>query len=326
VIAQILDFILTFQSILWEALPFIVLGALVAGVLEELLPQQLVTRFMPKGALPAVLIGGLLGLVFPMCECGIVVVMRRLLRKGVPLSCCITYMLAGPIVNLVVLLSTFVAFDRHKIGWDMVILRAGMGFVVATITGLIVNGYYRKHGTKLLTALAAPRSATLPMADDDEEKLAEKPKPLMKRLANISSTALHDFMDITVFLILGAILASVIKMMIEPGEIERISNEQPYLAIPLMMLMAVLMCLCSEADAFVAASFTKMQISAKLAFLVLGPMLDLKLLLMYTRVFKTKLILVIVTCVVVQVGIYSMLVHTFYAPKLPLPTAVVVAK
>lgn len=325
-IAQILDFILTFQSILWEALPFIVLGALVAGVLEELLPQQMVTRFMPKGALPAVIIGGLLGLVFPMCECGIVVVMRRLLRKGVPLSCCITYMLAGPIVNLVVLLSTYVAFDRHKIGWDMVILRAGMGFVVATITGLIVNVYYRKHGTKLLTPLAAPRSSTLPMAEDDEEKLADKPKPLMKRLANISSTALHDFMDITVFLILGAILASVIKMMIEPGEIERVSNEQPYLAIPLMMLMAVVMCLCSEADAFVAASFTKMQLSAKLAFLVLGPMLDLKLLLMYTRVFKTKLILVIVTCVVVQVGIYSMLVHTVYAPKLPVPTAVVVAK
>ncbi len=324
-IAQILDFILTFQSILWEALPFIVLGALVAGVLEELLPQQMVTRFMPKGALPAVIIGGLLGLVFPMCECGIVVVMRRLLRKGVPLSCCITYMLAGPIVNLVVLLSTYVAFDRHKIGWDMVILRAGMGFVVATITGLIVNVYYRKHGTKLLTSLAAPKSSTLPMADNDEITIADKPKPLMKRLANISSTALHDFMDITVFLILGAILAAIIKMMIEPGEIERISNEQPYLAIPLMMLMAVLMCLCSEADAFVAASFTKMQLSAKLAFLVLGPMLDLKLLLMYTRVFKTKLILVIVTCVVVQVGIYSMLVHTFYAPKLP-STAAIVAK
>ena len=77
------EFILTFTSILYEAMPFIVLGAVVAGVLEEFLPQQLLTRLLPKRVLPAVMIGGVLGLVFPMCECGIVVVMRRLLRTPV---------------------------------------------------------------------------------------------------------------------------------------------------------------------------------------------------------------------------------------------------
>ncbi len=314
---QIRDFLLTFSSILWEAMPFIVLGAIVAGILEELLPQQWITKFMPKSPLLSAAVGGMLGLIFPMCECGIVVVMRRLLKKGLPLSCCIAYMLAGPIMNVVVLLSTYYAFKTHeidgvRIGVDMVILRALGGFLIATTTGVIVYALSKKTGVAaLVTATAMPSS--LPMADDDA-MAPGKPKPLMKRLSNISSTALHDFMDITVFLILGAILAAIAKMSIPPGTIERMSQDQPLIAIPLMMLLAVLMCLCSEADAFVAASFTKMAVSAKLAFLVLGPMLDLKLLMMFTRVFRIRLIATIVVCVVTLSLIYSVAVHVTYRP------------
>src|SRR5206468_9927147 len=129
--------------VLWEAMPFIVLGAVVAGVLEEFLPQQFITKLLPKSVVPAVMIGALLGLVFPMCECGIVVVMRRLLRKGLPLSCCISYMLAGPIVNVVVILSTWVAFKDHGIGPEMVGLRVGLGFLTACVTGLVVHRQYQ---------------------------------------------------------------------------------------------------------------------------------------------------------------------------------------
>ena len=132
---------------------------------------------------------------------------------------------------------------------------------------------------------------------------------------NISATALHDFVDITVFLILGAVLAALVKLYISPQQIQQISTGEPFLAIPAMMLMAVLMCLCSEADAFVAASFVELHISAKIAFLVLGPMIDLKLLLMYTRVFRWKLIVSIVSCVVLQVFVYSVIVHQLYDPK-----------
>ena len=112
---QILDFLLLFSGVLWEAMPFIVLGALIAGILEEFLPQQAIAKLLPKAVIPSVMIGAVLGLIFPMCECGIVVVMRRLLRKGLPLSCCIAYMLAGPIINVVVIFSTWVAFrDQHN--------------------------------------------------------------------------------------------------------------------------------------------------------------------------------------------------------------------
>src|SRR5262245_36603967 len=137
-------------------MPFIVLGAVIAGILEEFLPQQALTKFLPKSVVPAVMIGAVLGLLFPMCECGIVVVMRRLLRKGLPLSCCVAYMLAGPIVNFVVIFSTWVAFKDHKIGPEMVAMRVGLGFFVAVVTGLVVQVQWRKHGTRLLTATAVP--------------------------------------------------------------------------------------------------------------------------------------------------------------------------
>lgn len=314
--------VLTFSSILWEALPFIVLGAVVAGVLEELLPQEWIGRVMPRSALPAVVIGGLLGLVFPMCECGIVVVMRRLLRKGFPLACCVSYMLAGPILNVVVLLSTYAAFGGlNQDGGDgvkMVLLRAGFGFLVAVVTGLVVHAMEKKSGVRnLVSATAAPPSPKalgLSLAGDETPAAAPARKTLFQRLGNISSTALHDFLDITTFLIIGAMLATLAKFAfvkyLPPGEMERLSREEPYLAIPAMMLLAVVMCLCSEADAFVAASFTEMSVSSKLAFLVLGPMLDLKLLMMFTRVFRPKLIAVIVACTVVQVMAYMMLLHS----------------
>lgn len=348
---EILDFILTFSSVLWEALPFIVLGAVIAGILEELLPQQLITRILPKQVLPAIVIGALLGLIFPMCECGIVVVMRRLLRKGLPLSCCIAYMLAGPIINLVVIFSTYVAFKGHGIAEEMVALRVGLGFIVAVLTALVVQVQYRKYGNSLLTAVAAPRehheekkasASSLTVLEGEKHNHthdencnhdhdnshdhnhnhshehghhhhhAPAKKSILDRLGNISATAIHDFVDITVFLILGAVLAALAKQQISPVEVEQLSANQPFLAIPVMMLLAVLMCLCSEADAFVAASFTSMHISAKLAFLVLGPMLDLKLLMMYTRVFKPRLIITITTCVIVLVLALCMLVHLIY--------------
>ncbi len=84
--SRIVEFVTIFISILYEALPFIVLGAIIAGLLEELVPQRLVAAIIPRSRVLAIGIGGFLGVLFPMCECGIIPVMRRMLRKGVPLE------------------------------------------------------------------------------------------------------------------------------------------------------------------------------------------------------------------------------------------------
>jgi uncharacterized membrane protein YraQ (UPF0718 family) len=338
-VLKVENFILTFTSILYEALPFIILGAVIAGFLEELLPQRLITRFLPRSRTLAIIIGGLLGLIFPMCECGIIPVMRRLIRKGLPLSCCVAYLLAGPIINVVVLTSTYVAFSgmenatepggglSYQMGglW-MMGLRAGLGFLVAVGTAHIVERQYQKYGNKLLMPLAMPSrgevTSPLPMVEDME---AEDEKcSFGQRLSNISETALHDFIDITVFLILGALLSALMRQMVTQEMVSQMSRNHPVLSIALMMLLAVFLCLCSEADAFVAASFITLRPSAKLAFLVLGPMLDLKLYLMYTRVFRPRLIYTIFLAVIVQVFVYSYVTHLLweqYAPQFMTPPA-----
>jgi uncharacterized membrane protein YraQ (UPF0718 family) len=349
-------FIQSFVSILYEAMPFIVLGAVISGLLEELVPQRIVAKIIPRSRIVAIAVGGFLGLLFPMCECGIIPVMRRLLRKGVPLSCCVCYMLAGPIINVVVMLSTYVAFSGTAkavpgvdqlsppaaassgdtvaatasttptrppppqfSGLGMMGLRMGLGFLVAFGTSLIVEWQFRKHGNKLLAPLAvADRAAGTSDEDEDAEQASQS---WMQRWGNISETALHDFVDISVYLILGALLAALSRLLLPPEQMQTLALSYPTLAILIMMGLAILMCICSEADAFVAASFRLIPPAPKLAFLVLGPMLDFKLYMMYTRVFRPRLIWTIVMAVVVQVLIYSLLVHFLWVHYGPLGTS-----
>jgi len=302
--------ILIFTAIIYEALPFIVLGVVLAGILEEFVPQQAIAKIIPRNRMLAIMLGGLLGLVFPMCECGIIVVMKRLLRKGLPLSVCVCYMLSGPIINVVVISSTYVAFTNNTIygsALNVVLLRVGLGYLVAVVTALVVEWQFAIHGTKLLHPSLLKG---LNDPDADEEDNGKRGIPWWQRLNNITETALHDFVDIMAFLILGAMLAAFGRGIMRETHIETMIEQTPAVAILIMMGLAILFCLCSEADAFVAANFPMAWPAAsKIAFLVLGPMLDFKLYLMYTRVFRNRLILTIMASVVIQVFVYTMILH-----------------
>jgi uncharacterized protein len=320
---KVQDFLLIFSSILWEAMPFIVLGAIIAGILEEMVPQSLIARIVPRNRFIAIAVGGLLGLLFPMCECGILPMIRRLLRKGLPLSCCTAYLLAGPIINGVVILSTIYAFsgaENHLAGqfgsWTMTGLRVGLGYLIAVNTSLIVDWQYRKHGVSLLTPQARPSPR-----DEEAEENAYRRQPLAKRLNNIAETALSDFVDIAAFLILGALLAASVRVFLPPEKIALLSHQHIISTILIMMLLAILLTLCSEADAFVAASFSTLAPAAKLAFLVLGPMMDLKLTMLYTRVFRLRLIVTIFGAILIQTFVYSLVVHYIWQWYQNLPAA-----
>ncbi len=320
--------ILDFTAIIYEALPFIVLGVVLAGFLEEFVPQQALAKIIPRNRVFAIALGGLLGIVFPMCECGIIVVMKRLLRKGLPLSVCVCYTLAGPIINVVVISSTFVAFtnssiygskdyeyfgvlNQYKGPWteymgplNVVLLRIGLGYLVAVLTAIIVEWQFKKHGTALLHP-----SLLKGLRDPNDEEAPEK-HTWTESITNITQTALHDFIDIMAFLILGATLAAGGKAFMRAYRIEDFIQQAPAVSILIMMGLAILFCLCSEADAFVAANFSaSWPAASKIAFLVLGPMLDFKLYLMYTRVFSTRLIFTIIGALVVQVFVYCMILH-----------------
>lgn len=322
------QYILVFTSIVYEALPFIVLGVILAGLLEEFVPQQFIAKVIPKNRVLAIAMGGFLGVIFPMCECGIIPIMRRLLRKGVPLSLCVTYVLAGPVINIVVLTSTFAAFnytptaeEGHIFGGpgNVVLLRAGFAYLVAFNVGLLVEWLSRKPGIELLSPQVTRGlkkdikqiGQSSPVAannnDDDEGRVK---KTVMERLNNITGTALNDFVDIMAFLILGAILAAIGRGMLQGTDFSDTVKANPALAILIMMGLAIAFCLCSEADAFVAAAFpAAFPAASKMAFLVLGPMMDFKLYMMYTRVFRPRLIWTIIAAVVIQVFVYMLLLH-----------------
>ena len=265
-----------------EGIPFLLGGALLSGLLEEFLPQSLMTRLLPKNPRMAVIASGLLGLIFPVCECGIVPVVRRLMRKGLPVSCGITYMLAAPIVNPLVILSTLAAF-RGQGAIEMTVLRFALGLSVAVLAGWIVT-------------LLAPASILRPelLASNEGEHHhhhdGDASRSLLDRLQNAAGVATRDFLDVAVYFVIGAGAASLFSTAINQEIILPLASN-PVLSIASLMGLASVLSVCSTTDAFIAATLTTFPMAAKLAFLVFGPMLDFKLLFLYSAAFSKRFIL-----------------------------------
>src|ERR1700686_4511164 len=132
------DFSISFLSILFEGVPFMFIGTLLSGIIDAFVPSETMEKILPRNRTAAIALSGVLGAVFPMCECGVVPVIRRLIRKGLPVSCALTYLLAAPIVNPIVALSTFAAFRGQHPGM-VTSMRLLMGFGVACVCGMIVQ-------------------------------------------------------------------------------------------------------------------------------------------------------------------------------------------
>jgi uncharacterized protein len=186
-------------------------------------------------------------------------------------------------------------------------LRCGLSFITGFIIGTIVNRMAAKGVNDLIKV-----PIKVVALETVEEEAEEAKRPWTQRVSNIAQVALHDFIDITCFLILGAMLAAFLQTFELVSRVAFLF-ENPWTAALTMMSIAVLLCLCSEADAFVAANMLKVPLSGKLGFLVLGPMFDLKLLLMFTRVFKAKLIITIV--ILLWVIIFTLSMSTYYLDR-----------
>ncbi|HEX2747088.1 MAG TPA: permease [Verrucomicrobiales bacterium] len=282
------DFWFAFLSIIYEGLPFILLGALISGIIDVWLPSSLMERLLPKNKGAAVIVGGLLGIIFPVCECAIVPVIRRLVQKGLPVGCAMSYMLAAPIVNPIVALSTMAAFQM-----DHPLLMTGMrvltGFVIAVAAGMVMS---RVPVTSLLRdrVLASLRSS-------GQAKSAPKARrmPFGEGIVRAFESAQRDFLDVALYFFIGVAIAAMTQTQVlyRPDLQAGINNlaSNHWLAAPVLMVLAFVLSLCSTTDAFVIAQDTIFPASAKLAFLVFGPMLDMKLLFLYSSVLKPKAVL-----------------------------------
>jgi uncharacterized protein len=264
------NFLLVFGSLLIEAFPFVLLGALVSAAIEVFVPSSLFEKLarLPRPLqLPA---SGLAGLAFPVCECGSVPVARRLAKKGLSPAAAVTFMLAAPILNPVVIASTFIAYRGRETMWTMVLGRAGLGLLAAVAVGWVVAG-------RRTDELLRPRQE-LEDPHDHAHPSRSRPAAFFEHLAG-------DFTFMGRYLVLGAAVAATMQTFVPQSIIGSVAGT-PIVDLVAMMGLAFILSLCSESDAFVAASFVQFGSGAQLAFLVFGPMVDTKLGFLYSATFR----------------------------------------
>ena len=295
---------ITFVAIIFEALPFMLVGSLVGGLIEVFVSQKRIVSILPKGKNRAVFIAAGMGAVFPVCECAIVPVIRRLLSKGISPSAAIAFLLSGPIVNPIVFASTAVAY---RLDWRVAIIRLGAGYLIAVLVGLGLGFFLKSED-----AVLKDQGHTLAnQSGADHETTLYFGNRLWIRLTDALHHAAVDFFDMGRFLIMGAFVAATIQSVVDRSILFTFA-ENPLLAIAVMMVLAIVLNLCSESDAFVASTFRfSVPLSGQMAFMVLGPMFDLKLLFMYLGVFGKKAIIYLVLSVLISVFVAMVLINFF---------------
>lgn len=297
------NFWFSFLALAFEGLPFVLVGSLISGLIAAFVPSRMITRFLPKNPFLATLVSGLLGLIFPVCECGVVPVVRRLLDKGLPLYCGMTYMLASPIVNPLVAISTYAAFRAQQPGLNTVV-RLVSGYLVAVVVGLVVS---RLNPARLIGGQAAAtrtgrRRTTLSIATMPDAPDASRGVSVGQRLIGAVQLASDDFIDTAIYFMIGAAVASVFNTAVDQKIILPLASS-PILSVVAMMVIAGILTLCSSSDAFIAATFTSFPIPARMAFLIFGPMFNFKLPFLYSSLLKKRAVIALGVGLFIIVGV-----------------------
>src|SRR5258708_6209733 len=279
--ALIVTFSTRFLGIFIEAVSFLLLGSLISGLIGAFVSNDDMARLVPRNPIAATLIGSMLGFVFPVCECGVVPVTRRLYQKGLPVSVGITFLLAAPVMNPIVLASTYAAF-----GWGPVLIgRFVISWIMAVTVGLLFtlqNRPQRVIRPEALPSLAGG-SGAVSVAVAPEKRVA-----LVPGLMQALKLAGDEFFEMGRYLVIGAFLASVMQTFISQDSLKALATN-PVNSVLVMAGLAFLLSVCSTVDAFLALSFARTFTTGSiLTFLTFGPMVDIKITNIYLSVFKRR--------------------------------------
>ncbi|MEU9467682.1 permease [Streptomyces avermitilis] len=249
-----------FVAVVVQALPFLVLGVLLSAIIAVFVPPSFFARALPKRPALAVPVAGMAGAVLPGCECASVPVAGALVRRGVTPAAALAFLLSAPAINPIVLTATAVAFPRNP---EMVFARFGASLLVACAMGWL---WQRLGRTDWMRAPAHPSFEGAGKG------------------AAFWGSVRHDVMHAGGFLVIGAMAAATLKAVV-PAAWLHMAATNPVVSVLALAILAVLLSICSEADAFVVSSLTQFSLTARLAFLVVGPMIDLKLFAMQAGTF-----------------------------------------
>ncbi|GAB7021723.1 permease [Salidesulfovibrio brasiliensis] len=291
-------------AIVIEAAPFLLLGSLVAALFEAFVPEKAIERFIPGNPYLQVASGLFAGMLLPTCECGVVPVVRKFLARGVPPRAAIAYLFAAPVLNPVVLVSTWVAF---RFEGEMVFWRALM--VGATAAGLALA----MAEARASDILKLPKGIAIGTSPSDPVHTpgcgcghcSHDGKPGVVSILRHTGS---EFLDMFRFLFIGAVLAAAFKTLIPPGMMQSFAASAP-LSVGAMMLFAIVSSVCSEADAFVAAGFSALPTAAQLAFTAIGPMVDLKLIGMFFATFRNRVAVAFIVVPIVLIYLMAIIFH-----------------
>jgi uncharacterized membrane protein YraQ (UPF0718 family) len=269
-----------FVAVSVQAFPFLVLGVVLSGIIAAFVPDTVFAR-LPRNAAIAVPAAGLAGAVLPGCECAAVPVAGGLMARGVAPSAALAFLLSAPAINPVVLVSTAVAFPQQP---RMVLARFTASLLTAVAVGWIWARFGRAEWMRLPRRRFAHSGA----------------KANVFRL-----TVQHDLLHAGGFLVVGAVTAATLNVAVPPDWIRGVAGNL-LVSVLVLAVLAVILAVCSEADAFVAASLAGFPMTARLVFLVVGPAVDVKLIALQSGTFGRSFAvrfapLVFVTAVVVAV-------------------------
>ena len=286
-----------FMSIFFEALPFLLLGSIISSIIEVYVSDETFDRIIPKNKILASLVGIVLGFFLPACDCAVIPVSKRLIKKGVPINVCISFMLSSPIINPVVLLSTYTAFYKTNpnIFWYRLLFGIVIAFIIGIIMGIIFN-----------------KKTVLTECNNDCEchhHEHKKKKSFKSNVLQILKHTGYDLFDVVKYLMFGALIASLVQILLPRSLMLTFSNNK-VLSIIVLMLFAYLISLCSTSDSFVGkslmSSFTS---SSVLAYLVLGPMIDIKNTIVLMGNYKKSFVLVLISLIFILTFIFSLVVN-----------------
>jgi len=325
---QLNNGITLFFSLLVEAMPFLLLGVMFSSILLLFVDEQKLLTIMPKNVMLAALAGGLIGFLFPVCECGNIPVARRLLMKGAPTAVAIGFLLAAPTVNPIVFWATWIAFRDQP---EIVFLRVAFTLIVAMSIALIfstqadMRPFLQDNLTQFMgepqpstsrpsspngsasisaeseispllqsgTFLMQSPGQVLQLDAPPTQVLAQVPTalpPLPSRLRMMLDNMVLEMRELGAVLILGSAIAAFVQVAI-PRETILGLGQGPVTSILAMMALACVVSICSTVDSFFALSFASVFTSGSLlAFLVFGPMVDLKNVSLLLTVFKGRAI------------------------------------
>jgi len=306
-------FVTTLSGLAFETIPFLLMGTLLSALIQSFVPDRSLRRIFPKNRYLSILVALVAGAVVPICECGTVPLARRLRQKGLPLSTAVAFLVAAPLANPMTVISTYVAFKGT--GYPVFALRLGFGLAAAFVIAIAVELVSRNRPRidmvgpprryLRLEAAAFPGAPRLPAA-------RSKPRPglgarFASRIGETLEHASYDFLDTARYLIAGISVAAFARALIPAGAILR-SLGKPLAATGTGLASAYILSLCSSADAFVARSlFAPDSYHAVLAFLVLGPMIDLKNTALLSRFVRPRLLVAFVALAILVVGAMALI-------------------